>query len=359
MLRWATLGLLLLLAGCATSPLAQLETATPTLSRGQVAELQKRAQTPETLGIRMELSAETAIFSRINEIDARKTVTLPLVKVPTGDRRAAGGNFRVPIVAATVNGRAGVHVLLDSGSNGQFFGYSLAHELGIPIIGGTKPITSMGIGGAVDNYLAVVPTLRFGSTELRRWLARIGPDSQALSLTHGLLGGKQGMIFGINALKQLSFLTIDSLAGQMTLAPRDQYLPNQTSGFATAVPMRWLGDLPCVDISIDGHGTFPCLLDTGGDYGLLLPRTRAEEFGYWKPGRGAVNASRGVGGAGLDTRYEVKQAKVGGATIVKIPGQTILIGPEPAGGEILLGNQVLRSYRVTFDFRRNVVWLER
>ena len=167
------------------------------------------------------------------------------------------------------------------------------------------------------------------------------------------------MIFGINALKQFSYLAIDSLAGQMTLAPRDEYLPDSDSAFVTAVPMRWLGDLPCVDISVDGRGTIPCVLDTGGDYGLLLPRARAQELGYWKPGRGSVNASRGVGGAGLDTRYEVKQAKLGGATLVKVPGQSILIGPEPLGGEMLIGNQVLRRYRVTFDFRRSVVWLER
>src|ERR1043166_3700917 len=128
MQRWIAVGSLALAAGCATSPLALLETTTPTLSRGQVAELQKRAQSPEELGIRIEMSAESAIFSGINEIDAREPVTLPLVKVPTRSPRAAGGLFRVPVVAAIVNGRADVHVLLDSGSNGHFFGYGLAHE---------------------------------------------------------------------------------------------------------------------------------------------------------------------------------------------------------------------------------------
>jgi len=359
MQRWMVAGLLALTAGCATDPLAQLETATPTLSQTQVAELQKRAQAPNALGIKMQMSGQSVLFSGINEIDAPESVTLPLVKVPTDDPGAAGGNYRVPIVAANVNGRADVHVLLDSGSDGLVLGYSLARELDVPIIAGVKPVTTMGIGGTVDNYFAVVPTIRFGSTEIRRSLARIGADALALNFTRSFWGDQQGMIFGVTALKQVSFLTIDFLAGRVTLAPRDQFLPEQASAFITAVPMRWWNGLPCVDIAIDGRGTFVCVVDTGGDFGLLLPRARAQELGYWKPGRGGVNASHGVGGATLDTRYEVKQAKLGGATITKIRGGTMLIGPEPLGGQILIGNQVLRRYRVTFDFKRSVLWLER
>jgi hypothetical protein len=55
----------------------------------------------------------------------------------------------------------------------------------------------------------------------------------------------------------------------------------------------------------------------------------------------------------------VKVAKVGGATFTRVPARTGLIGPEIGGGNVFLGDVVLRRYRVTFDFKHDVVWLER
>jgi len=49
---------------------------------------------------------------------------------------------------------------------------------------------------------------------------------------------------------------------------------------------------------------------------------------------------------------------LGGATLVTVPARTIVIGPEPAGGQMLVGNEVLRQYRVTFDFKNQQFWLE-
>ena len=67
-----------------------------------------------------------------------------------------------------------------------------------------------------------------------------------------------------------------------------------------------------------------------------------------------------MGGASLATTYEIKQAKVGGATFTRIPARTGLIGPEVAGGQaVFLGNTVLRRYRVTFDFKHQALWLEK
>jgi hypothetical protein len=92
---------------------------------------------------------------------------------------------------------------------------------------------------------------------------------------------------------------------------------------------------------------------------MLLPRARAVELGYWNPGKGSLTIPGGVGGASLATGYEIREAKVGGATLVRIPGRTGLIGPEAGGGNVFLGDVILRRYRVTFDFKNSVVWLEK
>ena len=113
-------------------------------------------------------------------------------------------------------------------------------------------------------------------------------------------------------------------------------------------------------MTIDGRNPVPCILDTGGDYGMLVPRLRAIELGYWKPGKkDPLSMSGGVGGASLATSYVIKEAKVGGAMFTRVPARTALIGPEAAGGQVFLGNTILRRYRVTFDFKHSTLWLER
>ena len=304
----------------------------------------------------MRVTERSAEFAGVNVVEASENVTVPLVEIPTDKPNETGGLYRAPVIHATVNGTAYVRLLLDSGSNRNLFGYSLARSLGIPTIAGLKTMTGYGIGGAVDNYGALVSTIQIGSIELRKTVAIIGPDAQVLGVTRG----SQVMLLGVNALRSLSYLTIDNLHGNVIFGAREAYLPDDTLPFLTTAPLHWLGDLPAVDITIDGRNPVPCILDTGGDYGMLVPRLRAIELGYWKPGKKDPTAmSGGVGGASLATSYVIKQAKVGGATFTRIPARTGLIGPEAAGGQVFLGNTVLRRYRVTFDFKHSTLWLER
>jgi hypothetical protein len=348
-----------LAGGCASDPYSQLERATPVLSPGQVAELQNTAKTPEELGIGMELTGEMVGFRDVNVIDAHETVTVPMMEVPTSQPRQAGGRYRAPVILAIVNGKAGTPVILDSGSNLNLFGYTLARELGIPLIAGLKPVTGHGIGGSVDNYAAIVPEMQIGSIQFRRMVTLIGPDEQVLQMTHSFWSNQQGMILGVNALRGLSYLTIDNLRGNVIFGVSEGYLPDDTLKFMTAVPLHWVGRLPAVDIIVDTHKAITCILDTGGDYGMLLPRARASEWGYWSPGKGPLAIPGGVGGASLATTYQVKVAKLGKATFTRVPGRTGLIGPEVGGGNVFLGDVVLRRYRVTFDFKRDTLWLER
>ena len=352
----ALMVLAVVVSSCATDPYSRLETATPTLSATEVAELQKLAKTPQELGIQMQVTEHSAGFNGVNVVEATENATLPLVEILTDHPDEVGGRYRAPVVFATVNGQTGVRVLLDSGSNRNLFGYTVARELGIPIIAGLKPITGLGIGGTVDNYGAVVPTMQLGSVALQKTVAMIGPDAQVLGFGHG----SQVMLLGVNALRSLSYLTIDYVHGKVILGARDAYLPDDTLPFMTTAPLHWLNELPVVDISIDGRDPVECILDTGGDYGMLVPRLRAIELGYWKPGKSEpLSLHGGVGGASLATSYIIQQVRLDGATFTRIPARTGLIGPEAGGGQIFLGNIILRRYRVTFDFKHSTLWLER
>lgn len=349
-MKWLWL-MIVVVTGCATDPFARLETTTPTLTPAQRTALLKNAKSAAELG----LPAHVGV---VGELTGTESVTLPLFKVPTPEPNEAGGQYGVPVVLATVNGAPNVRVLLDSGSNRNLFGFTLARSLEVAVVAGVDPVTSTGIGGVMDSYLGMIGSLRLASLTLQRVLTLIGPDTHVLTVTHGFWNSPQTLVLGLNTLRGLKFLTIDAPAGTATFSPRDSYRPRAGAKFVSSTPLRWENDLPVVEVTVDGRPQ-TSVIDTGGDYGLLLPKGLARELGYWKPGQERLGFGGGVGGTSMSALYFVKEAGIGNAHYVNFPARTELAGPAVAGGRMLLGNICLRRLRVTFDFEHNLFWMER
>ena len=349
------------LSGCAhvyVVPPVQRELVTPSLTKGQLAELKKREQTAAALGVQMARNGGGMVLMGVNEVVATNSVTVPLVTVPTADPFEEGWKYRVPVVLATINGREDIRLMLDSGSNQNLCSYKLAVKLRLPVVAEMEKVTSYGFGGAVEDRVALTPRLRIGELELRKVVTLVGPEVQVLRLQQ-FWTTEPVFLMGVNAFSKLSYLSVDYLRGTVTFGVGEAYRPDSRSRFATEVPLTWEGGLPCVEIKLSDKGPFKCVIDTGGDYGLVVPQKRATELRYWSAGRGEVKESHGVAGVGLDTRYNVGRAQIGGAVFEAVPARTVLNGPEPAGGMVLVGNVVLRRYRITFDFKNGKFWIER
>jgi hypothetical protein len=335
-----------------------METVTPAFTSGQLAELRKREQTPSALGITAVKQGKATMLQGVNELVATNSVIISLIRMDTEKPLEEGGHYRMPLVWATVNGGGKVRLLLDSGSNQNLCGNSLAAKLKVPLVAEMDPIRTYGIGGAVENRVGLMLELRIGEVELRKLVMMVGPDVAVLRVPE-FWGAKPVLLVGVNAFRKLSYLSVDYLRGTVTLGVGESYRPDPVTRLATHVPLEWNGNLPSVPMTVDERGPFRCLVDTGGDYGFIIPQKRATELGYWVPGRGKVETSHGVGGVGLDTRYDVKKAQIGEAGFAQVPSRTTLAGPEPANGQILVGNAVLRHYRITFDFTNNLFWIEK
>ncbi len=349
-----------LLAGCAGAP-PRGEKESPRLAATQTSELQKRAKSAEQLGI--EIVAEHGRLlgaRRVNEISAAKSVTVPLVGAP-GSAAGSGNRYPLPCILATVNGHEGQRVVLDSGSNRVLLGYSLAGDLDIPLIAGLDPVPAHGMGGQgqVNAYWAIVPKLNIGSLELHRLMALVVPDAEVLTYRRSFWGNAQVMIVSVSGLRNLSYLSLDYPRGMATFGSEAEYLPDAAATFATAIPLRWENELPVVDGVLERQYRTACVVDTGGDYGLVLSRAVATELGYWKPGWGSAETSRGIAGEEEGKGFVVHEVKIGEAIFRQVPARARSTGPEPLGGRVLLGNHEMRQYRVTFDFKRSVLWLER
>ena len=350
----------LLVAGC-VSQAPRNEKESPKLAPTQVSELRKQAKSADQLGIKLVGKPPMLGVTGINEVSLAQSGTVPLIELPTGTGDEPSARYRLPCILATVNGHEGQRVLIDSGSNRLLLGYSLAHSLGIPLIAGLDPVPAQGIGGQgqVDGYWAIIPQMTIGALELRKLLTLVVPDAEVLTYRRSFWGNTQVMIVGVNGLRSLTYLSIDYLRGNVTFGSGDKYLPDASATFVTAAPLRWEGDLPVVDAVLERSYRTSCVVDTGGDYGLFLPRAVATELGYWKPGWGSAETSRGIAGQAEGKGYLVHEVKIGKAVFKQVSTRTRTEGPEPIGGRVLLGNYELRHYRVTFDFRNSVLWLER
>ena len=116
---------------------------------------------------------------------------------------------------------------------------------------------------------------------------------------------------------------------------------------AMVVPVRINGGEP-VDLIFDTGATLPCV-DSALATRLALPERRA-----------MIGAAVGIGGAGRVRLHAADSLQLGGSvvrdlTVCSMDLQALrAIGPEVHG---LLGLNVLRSFRVTIDFEREILRL--
>ncbi|UGB37217.1 aspartyl protease family protein [Frateuria soli] len=129
---------------------------------------------------------------------------------------------------------------------------------------------------------------------------------------------------------------------------------------ATA-PMHVEGGILLVDVSIDGHGPLPFILDTGGH--AILTADTARRLGFATQGRGS---STGSGPGAMSTAYtKVAHLGIGEADIRDL---AFLVMPYPYGmcerGEGrepiagILGLEIFERFAVTFDYDRQRLVLD-
>lgn len=353
-MAYPTSAILLALAlGCATSTTSTRKTLP--LTAAQVADLQQRAQSPEALGIQIHTTDQGTEIHGANQATAEQPVTVAMVEVPGGD---ADDRFGLPVVKATASS-AELRVLVDSGSNRNLLGYSVARRLGVATIAGLGPVTGLGFGGTIQGYYGVIPQLQIGELTLQRVLVVIVPDADVLTFARKFGADVPLMVLGVNALNGLSSVSLDARTGKVAFEVKAAYLPSMALSGVGMVPLRWEDGLPTAVAVFDGRFRMPAVLDTGGNYGLVIPRSRASQMDYLDPGTVASATARGVGGESGMVRYEVDRLQLGSFQLNRVPAQTDLTAPETGNDLISIGNVVLRRYRVTFDFQKNALWLER
>lgn len=158
------------------------------------------------------------------------------------------------------------------------------------------------------------------------------------------------------AYKHCSYLTLDYPKGVFEFGFGDRFR-GPTSAHRAQGTFRIQNGVPITRVSC-GSVTWDAIVDTGSSFGIEIDQKTAQRLGQGTGGE-VVDSDMvmvGVGGAVTPQQAGVRVINVPELTalgsIFKDARIDVMPGPSRIGGFFL------QDYRVTFDFRRRLIWLE-
>lgn len=258
------------------------------------------------------------------------------------------------IVPARINGKGPFPFILDTGGH-DILTPGAVRELGLPAMG--KGFSQGAGAGSTPTEFTKVDRLDIGAATVSR---------QPFTILHIDLGRtKDGNapsapvagILGLEVFERFA-ITIDYKNEAVTWQP---ILGSLYQGAGQGVPIRFTSDMPVVAAALDNHsGWFD--LDTGNNVDLIV-------FRNWKLSSGLATGHEkgtGIDGNGAGGAVAMRVAGTGSLRIANktLDNLRILIPSAQAGSLSArweagnFGNSVLSHFKVTFNYRSELVYLE-
>lgn len=257
---------------------------------------------------------------------------------------------RLILLKAKLNGHEYL-LLLDTGAAITVIDKPVADALRLPP---GERMNVLGASGQGETTITRLQSLELGRVKLQNLQVAVVD----LGLIRLLGGERFGGILGFNVLCRFR-VTVDYHAGTLRLEPSGGRLPP-----GRVVQAQFPGATPLLETEVEDIGKVPMLLDTGAAMSIIP----VEASQRWQPSRSvSLGLALGVGGAGSVPR-------AARASIVRLAGETIadallmFAPPAPKGAPVqilseagfgLLGNNLLRYFRLTIDYPTRTVVLQR
>lgn len=258
------------------------------------------------------------------------------------------------IVTASINGKGPFPFILDTGGH-DILTPDAVRELGLPAMG--KGFSQGAGAGSTPTQFTKVDTLGIGAAVVSR---------QPFTILHLNLGRTQNGnapsapvagILGLEVFERFA-ITIDYKNQAVTWRP---ILGPLYQGAGRGVPIRFTSDMPVATAALDNHsGWFD--VDTGNNVDLIVFRNWALSNGLaaWHEKGGRIEGN-GAGGAVVMQMAGTGSFRIADKTLDKL---RILIPSDHAGSLSAgweagnFGNSVLSHFKVTFNYRSEVMYLE-
>ncbi len=303
-------------------------------------------------------------ISMLRRLEANTIPTADLKKrVAAGEIRFSAApppvnTLRVPMktdghtikVTCGINGK-NVPLLLDTGASHSLLNAEVAIRHQVSLLHADEyKVKMIGVVGEEQGRVGLLSPLQLGEWGLQSYpcIIRTQQDGYGAGYGPSLLG------FDL-PLRFCSYLTIDFRSSELVFGFR-QPVQKTKSARCDSMPFTLSHGTPMVRLR-SGNVTWEATVDTGSFNGIEISKEVAQRLGIADAGRAVKGMT--VGGIGGLARAEdlgmrvvtVPHINVGG---MDFTGAQIDIAP----GSPRIGCFFLKDYRVTFDFRRQLMWLE-
>lgn len=249
--------------------------------------------------------------------------------------------YREPAVAASLDGKAGYWLALDTGSESILLNADTARKLGLPVLATTQ-YAGWGYRGPQETLVVLLPKVEVAGRTLQDVTALVNRrDAQFWT--------NKGGYIGLWPFRQ-DVVLYDRRRGEFGLYPPGTAAEGLLTGPSVTQPILWFRGLPLVQVMLQGKGPYPFLLDTGAPWSLIASQY-APRLGI-RVNSGKYGNLQGVGISGAfssgiaeqvnftfaNVRYERRQALV-----TEIPQRFSV----PVYG--ILGRDVLNDFAMVFD----------
>ncbi len=279
--------------------------------------------------------------------------------IPADDTTVTGGKVTIPIdfdgeitFDAMIDGKGPFAFILDTGGH-NILTPEAAKLLGVKLEG--SGVTGGAGEGTLPEQYAKIDTLQIGGVTMKDQRFFIIPMGNHFA-DRGAKPALAGLL-GVEIFERLA-TRIDYVGRTMTFEPVGAY---RHTGPGTTVPISFQEDIPLVPATLDGHpGVFA--IDTGNAGSLVVQHVWADKIGIGEKMRAGVSLSSfGAGGESKNFASRVDTLTLGDTTLRGLIGRIAndrkgaFASTVEAGN---IGNEVLPSFIVTFDYGREQMWLE-
>ncbi|MBK7143182.1 MAG: clan AA aspartic protease [bacterium] len=304
----------------------------------------------------MEMVVDTALFNEPIDLSVFSPPGLTELTLPGGV-----DSILIPFVLenghiyvqGTINGKKRVRLILDSGASATIFNSPVVAEMELQVVGS---MPARGVAGYVETKLVRSDSLTVGEITLYGQIGGMA-DLSVLRVSQSdtiPFGG----IIGYDFLSRFP-IQIDYQRNQLVVYDPSRFVA--PSG-GHIIPFNLTMQVPTVDIVLAGaKGRF--LIDLGNALGLILHNEFAQRNKLdTLPRLGSQDRGKlgGIGGGVGGEWVVVPELRVGSLTLSEIPAilsasSAGITGSYEIEGNI--GNELLRSYKVVFDYQHQMLYL--
>lgn len=212
------------------------------------------------------------------------------------------------------------------------------------------PIRVTGIGGEEKAWLARFEHVNIGPMKLRGLVAVLRREKTELCCAGLPVGEYEVNLLGSPVIAGFRHVTFDYAASRFVFSPGTSFAPAKG---AHRIPLTVRENLFYIPLRIGKH-TISALVDTGATDQIFLNEKLVRSWNLDRMAKGGgTYRAVGLGGIHSGRTFNIPLAFIGDT-----PVRDVAVDTSSGVWQARIGSDLLKNWRVTFDFEHGALWLE-